>query len=317
MASKQRIPEKIRQEAARWITEGDAGLLTSEDEVALDAWLASDPLNALAYARLQRTWSGIEGRPENNVRDAVVLPFRERPKPQLRRWAGGAIAACLALAMLGGVYDWPTRLRADVVTATGEQRALPLMDGSIVQLNTDSAIAIDYQPNRRVIRLLKGEAAFSVAADSARPFTVEAGDGTATALGTRFIVRRLGAATDVTVTEHRVKVAWLFGGMVVGEGQAARYQADKLVSVHAVDSDDAAAWTRGRLVFVDRSLEEVVAELNRYHPGYIGVLGEDLAQRRFSGAFPVKDPLEALEAIQRSLGISSTRVTNRLIFLHS
>ena len=69
------------------------------------------------------------------------------------------------------------------------------------------------------------------------------------------------------------------------------------------------------------SLADIVdiraAELNRYHPGYIRVIGSGLALRRFSGVFPINDPMGALDAIQRSLGISSTRLTDRLIFLHS
>jgi transmembrane sensor len=46
-------------------------------------------------------------------------------------------------------------------------------------------------------------------------------------------------------------------------------------------------------------------------------MGDDLARRRFSGVFQVNDPLGALDTIQRSLGITSTRLTNRMVFLHS
>lgn len=331
MASEQRIPEHIRQEAARWITEADAGLLSPQDEHALAIWLAADPLHSTAYARLERAWDAmgsISGTNEMPSR-ATVLPFRQpaqlRQPIQLERrryWIGGAIAASLLLVALGGVNDWPTRLRADAMTATGERRAVTMADGSVVQLNTGSAITIAYRADRRVIHLLKGEASFSVAADPSRPFTVEAGGGTTTALGTRFIVRRTGTDTDVAVTEHRVRVVSSSSAArpeqsaLVGEGQAVRYGTTGLIAPHDIDIGTAEAWTRGRLVFVDRPLVDVVAELNRYYPGYIRVVGSDLARRRFSGAFPVDDPLGAVDAIQRSLGIASTRLTNRLIFLH-
>jgi transmembrane sensor len=323
VAAEQRIPEDIRQEAARWITERDAGLLTPKDETALTAWLDADPLHAAAYARLERTWGAMGSVPVKAAirRRSRVLPFRLPAAP--RQWLGGAVAACLALVIVGTAQDWPTRLRADAMTATGERREVSLADGSIVQLNTGSAITIDLSGDRRIIHLLKGEAAFTVAPDRARPFTVEAGDGATTALGTRFIVRREGADTDVTVTEHRVRVAWPphaatpDQAVIVNEGQAVRYGAGGLVEPHTADIDAAGAWTRGRLVFVDRPLVEVVAELNRYHPGYVRVVGADLAQRRFSGVFPVDDPMGALDAIQRSLGIGSTRITDRLVFLHT
>lgn len=323
MGSGQRIPEKIRREAARWITERDAGLLTEEDELALAAWLAADPRHAEAHARLEGTWRAI-GSPlvETALREQPsALTFSTRAPP--RQWLGGAIAASLVLAIVGGMNDWPTHLRADAMTQTGEQRELTLTDGSIVQLNTGSAVAIDYHDDRRIVRLLKGEAAFTVAADRARPFTVEAGNGSTTALGTRFLVRREDADTDVTVTEHSVRVLSPVAaqasepGVVVKEGQSIRYGAAGISQPHAVDIEQTQAWTRGLLVFVDRPLGEVVAELNRYHPGHIRVVGDDLAGRRFNGVFPVDDPIGAVETIQRSLGIGSTRFTNRLIFLHS
>lgn len=323
MASEQRIPEEIRQEAARWITERDAELLTPDDEKALTAWLDADPLHAAAYARLSGTWAAMgsasvktEFRPR-----AKMLPFRRPARP--RQWMGGALAACLALVVIGTAQDWPTRLRADAMTETGERRTVPLADGSIVHLNTGSAITIDYSDGQRIIHLLKGEAAFTVAPDPARPFSVDAGEGATTALGTRFIVRRDGGDTDVTVTEHSVRVVWPIEGatqeqgVVVKEGQTVRYGAGAAIAPQAADLDAASAWTRGRLVFVDRPLGDVVAELNRYHPGYIRIIGADLAKRRFSGVFPLDDTLGVLDAIQQSLGISSTRITSRLVFLHT
>jgi transmembrane sensor len=322
LAAEQSIPEEIRQEAARWITERDASLLTPEDEKALAAWLDADPLHAAAFARLERSWAMFDSAPVKAEirRRSSVVSFRLPAWP--RQWLGGAIAASLALVMVGTVQDWPTRLRADAMTATGEQRTVPLVDGSLVQLNTGSAIIIDYRGDRRIVHLLKGEAAFTVRADRLRPFTVEAGNGATTALGTRFIVRRDGTDTDVTVTEHRVRVTWPktvtpSHGVIVSAGQVVRYGAGGPPEPRTAEIDAAGAWTRGRLVFVDRRLVEVVAELNRYHPGYIRVVGSTLAERRFSGVFPVADPVGAIDTIERSLGLGSTRITDRLIFLHT
>lgn len=327
VAAEQRIPDHIEEEATRWVVERDAGL-TTDNERALQSWLAADPLHALAFARAEAMWSAMGSAPVKAEISRRRLPgaMRRAGYPPLRgeprgRWVAPALAASLALLFVGIAQDWPTRLQADAMTATGERRDIRLDDGSIVQLNTASAIAIDLSGDRRVIRLLKGEAAFIVAADRARPFTVEAGDGTTTALGTRFIVRREGANTEVAVTEHRVRVAWPIGeagnSVDLNEGQATHYGAGGVAPPRAVDAGAVAAWTRGRLLFVDRPLGEVVAELNRYHPGYIRVMGDALAQRRVSGVFRTDDPMAALDTLQRLLGIGSTRITDRLVFLHS
>ncbi|MBL7395987.1 FecR domain-containing protein, partial [Escherichia coli] len=73
------------------------------------------------------------------------------------------------------------------------------------------------------VRLLRGEAAFTVAPNPNRPFTVEAGGGSTTALGTRFIVRRDGVQTRVSVTEHAVRVASNPASVVVAQDQTSTY----------------------------------------------------------------------------------------------
>lgn len=316
MALDPQIPKHIRSEAARWITERDADLLTEEDEAAFLVWLNADPLHEAAYRRLERSWHA--------AKPPYVRPVVRGDAPKRgRRWMGGAVAACLMFGTIASVYDVPMRLRADAMTVTGEQRAITLPDGSIARLNTASAIAVDYGAGKRSIRLLQGEAAFTVTPDRSHPFTVWAGTGATTALGTRFIVRLEGVETDVAVTEHRVRVrgaseegvgTW---SVVVGEGETVRYGANGPSLPRRIDPHDAEAWLRGRLVFVDRPLAEVVSELDRYHPGYIRIVGDTLAKRRFSGVLPLNDPMSALETIQRSLDIGSTRFTDRLIFLHS
>lgn len=213
------------------------------------------------------------------------------------------------------------RLRADAMTETGERRDVRLGDGSVVQLNTDSAIAIDYSPDRRTVRLLGGEAAFSVAGDPERPFVVEAAEGTITALGTRFVVRRNPADVTVMVSEHSVRVSSAADGerdtVDLGEGQELDYGPGGIGRPHAIDVPTETSWTRGRLVFADRPLSEVVSELARYRKGILTIAGDDLGRRRVSGSFRIDDPDAALATLQRLLGISSLRLTDRFVILHS
>ena len=327
MAAERDIQDEIEDAATRWVIEQDAGL-SPDNRRALAQWLAADPLHQRAFARAESVWGMVGSdaiQSEIGQRRTAQPPLpgyppigRDRPR---RRWLAPALAASLALVMVGAANDWPTALRADAMTGTGEQLRVELDDGSIVQLNTGSAITIDYGGSHRTVRLLKGEAAFTVAADRERPFTVAAGSGLTTALGTRFIVRHVEDDTEVGVTEHSVRVANLPGpdgnSVIVKEKQTVRYGARGITRPQAADTDALSAWTRGRLVFVDRPLREVVAELARYHQGYIRILGTDLGNRRVSGIFRTDDPVTALDTLQHSLGIGSTRISDRLIFLHS
>ncbi|WP_336963766.1 FecR family protein [Sphingobium aquiterrae] len=323
----QPIPKDIADAAARWFADRDSGLM--KDEKALRAWLASDPRHARAFAQMEAVWWELgDVRASCDVRASLAQPpRRQRPsrrwqltpaKPRL--WIPGAVAAGLAILAIGGMQDWPTRLRADVMTATGERRTVALPDGTLVQLNTHSAVALDFADNRRLVRLIRGEALFVVAPDARRPFTVEADGGSTTALGTRFLVREQTDDTRVTVTEHSVRVIYPRNegkGIKVEEGQSVSYgPAHGLTAPAQVRVADALAWTQGSLVFEDRPLSEVVAELERYHPGYFRVIGADTQKRRVSGVFSIDDPVSSLRKLQQSLGLRSTRIIDRLIFLY-
>lgn len=310
------IPRAVREQAAHWFALREAGDLSPTQAARLDAWLAETTVNRRAFAKAGQVWAALGPAMFAGEAPAPPRPIAGRPdRPgRWRRWAGGAVAACLALG-LAVQADIPTRLSADAATAWGEQRRVALPDGSTVLLNTDSAIAID-SADGRSLRLLKGEAAFTVAPDRAHPFSVRTQGGTTTALGTRFLVREAGDGADVAVTEHSVRVATAAGSRIVHAGEALSYRGARLGAGHRVEIADVDAWTRGRIRVVDRPLGDVVRELNRYHRGYIGIWNADLARRPVSGTFDLADPVGALDVIQQTLGLASTRLTDRIIILH-
>lgn len=312
-------PDTVLEKAAAWFAKRDAGVFSSTDQQALDAWIAADPAHATAWRRLDRLWAGLDGAPpamRSGARERVAA-WRSRQTRRRKRMAGAAAAAALSLAMILPLTDLPIRLRADAMTTTGERREVRLADGSIVHLNSGSAIAIDYSESRRTVRLLTGEAAFDVAPDRQRPFVVEADGGSATALGTRYIVRRLDEGARVTVTHHSVAVRSRVDAppVTVHEGQSVRYVDGHMSPILASDMSADTAWLRGRMVFRNLPLGEVVRGIARYHPGLIRVLDADVARRPISGVFSIDDPVGAIDSIERSFGLHSTRLTDRVILI--
>lgn len=235
--------------------------------------------------------------------------------PRWPRWAGGALAACLVLGLMGAMFDWPTRLRADYATGVGERRTVTLADGSSVMLDSQSAIRVHFANDRRRVDLLTGGALFKVAPDPAHPFTVEASGGSATALGTSFVIRRYEGSARIVVTEHRVALVGNGRSAVVGEGQRADFGTDTLGGIEPA-GEGATAWTEGRLVAVNRPLKDVVADIARYHHGYVAVSGA-AADLRVSGVYDLDHPLAAIDSIARSLNLASFRLTDRIIILHN
>ncbi|MET0248887.1 MAG: FecR family protein [Sphingobium sp.] len=312
------LPKGVTDAAAAWFARRDVGALSPTEETALEAWLAADPAHRRAWAALHGLWGRLETTPRDS-QDAIranVERWQVRRRRR-KRMALGGVAACLIAVVTFQGGNLAIRLQADVITATGERRDIRLEDGSVLHLNSGSAVAIDYSSARRKIRLLAGEVAFEVASAPTRPFVVDAVGGSVTALGTRFIVRADGVQAQVTVTEHSVGVRSAAGTkvQVVREGQGVRFGAGGVGRSFVADIWAATGWMRGKLVFENRPLGEVVAEIGRYHPGMIRVIDDAAARKRVSGVFPLDDPVAAIDDVERSFGLRSIRLTDRLILI--
>lgn len=306
MTSQNPPEQAIREQAAEWAVRAASGVLDPAQQRALAQWCAADPQHAQAYAFAQATWADLGGlaaltssRPR-----AAARPLRRRSR---LRQAMTGVAALLVLAFgVAQAPHWLLQWRADYVTGMGEVRQVTLPDGSQVDLDARSAIALDFDDQQRRVRLLAGEAVFSAAPVSAqepRPFVVEHAGATTRALGTRFVVGDAGAGGWVGMLEHRVAVHLLSSpdrgraDQVVEQGQAVRYdQADGVRPWPQQDLQRATDWARGVLVFERQPLADVVARLNHYRSGQWLVLNEQLARREVSGVFRL-DQLATVGAV--------------------
>ncbi|HEY4135722.1 MAG TPA: FecR domain-containing protein [Alphaproteobacteria bacterium] len=311
-----RLRDGIEGEAAAWVVRLGAGPLSAAENAALAQWMSKSPAHADAFAYACDLW----GDPAWKVL-TVTASVQDVAAPPRRRglWAG-ALAAGLALFALLGLQHFGdpwTALRADYRSLPAEVRAVTLADGSRVDLNSASAIAVDYSDRTRSVRLLAGEALFSpkpLNDAETRPFVVAAGGLTARALGTRFVVaREPGDAVSVGVLEHQVEVAAPGADgetehVVLTPGQSLRYAASQLGAVRQEDVAQDVAWSRGQLVFDRVALSQAVEVLNRYRHERIIVADANLAGRRVSGLFRLDDLSGALDTITAELGARSARV---------
>lgn len=232
-----------------------------------------------------------------------------------------ALAAAAALAAAGVVAAiwFETRSPSAYVTERGEQRAISLPDGSLVNLNTDTRLAVEYSPKIRRLVLSKGEALFSVTKDPRRPFIVEAGAHRVQATGTRFSVLEEPARTIVTVVEGSVAVSRTEGQsspvrLTAGQQWATAHAAS---GVRSVDAQRAIAWQQWKLYFDDESLGSAVSEFNRYNRQPIVLADPDLSQRKISGVFFANQPdsLLAFIASRDAIEIDAGRDGARIVRL--
>ncbi len=310
---KRQTAQEIEADALDWVMALDRSN-DARSQRRLDAWLAGDTRRQGAFLKAQAMWATMDGlNPQAEVTPLFPAAARKVRRGIDRRTAllgGGGLAAGLAVGV--GLALRPQVYR----TETGEQRAMPLEDGSTIRINTQSALSVALTRERRVIRLKDGEAWFKVAHDKARPFTVGAGDVAVQATGTAFAVRRAENGVDVLVTEGSVDV-WTLGAP--GRKVALRAGQSLFVAIAAPTPDKASilddagevrrklAWRDGRIELDGETLGFAAAEFNRYNRLQLRVAGDALAGERLYGVFSVDDPEGFARAAQVSLRASVQR----------
>lgn len=300
--------------AIRWWVRIDGGDLSPSELAAFRAWLANDPRNEAAFEEACDFWSSWQALPRRAVEAYVAS---RAPKRQRERfWLAGAMAtaACLFL-FFDELWVWR---QADFRTDVAELKTVTLPDGSHAHMNAASALALDYAGDQRRVILMRGEAWFQVEKDPSRPFTVEAAGGTITARGTAFDVAINKARIEVTATENSVEVTAEGSSVLVSPGRQTAYGPGlPAIPPYEVDPESVTSWRRGKLIFKDKPLGEVVAALGRFRHGLIFIAGSDIRDRRVTGVFRMNEPLDVLRAIEKRLGVRSTRLSDYLILLHS
>jgi transmembrane sensor len=306
--------DRITLEAAQWLME-----LQTDDaacRAAFAQWLRRSPEHIeefLCVSGLSMKLDGIDpdrrididellAQPPVNV---VELPAKTGNRPlraHARRagrskWTVGLAAACALVAVLV-LARWSILAGDTYETQLGEQRTVRLEDGSLISMNTQSRIEVSYSEQVREVRLLGGEALFSVEHDARRPFRVLSGSTTVQAIGTQFNVYRSETGTRVSVVEGVVKVTTdAAGAAPIADANSRRLSAGEQVEIYrdrleATRSSDVAstiAWRERRLVFHDKPLVEIAAEFNRYNSIKFEI-GSDVDIEPLTGVFAADRP---------------------------
>jgi transmembrane sensor len=343
---------RAAEEAAEWwvLLQGEVSRKEREDYVD---WLRESPVHVAEMLRVAqvhgalekfRRWSeiptdggGTEGTVVPLVRPThTTSPPVSKYTPRQWRLAASVAAVLLVIAALTGLL---LALRGQVIeTQRGERREVALADGSVVQVDPETRLKVQYEAHTRRVVLERGRALFHVAKNPERPFLVQVRDTTVRAVGTAFAVEEADHTVVVTVAEGRVVV--LHGPVTEGPlpdttrekktTASAVIRADKAAGpneprsagsavteiilianqqvtvagagtaepVREVDSARVLSWAEGRLIFENESVERAVREFNRYNRIQLRVNDAALAQRPISGVFSASDPESFVAFIQ-------------------
>jgi transmembrane sensor len=297
-------------EAVEWVIRLTSGDASAAERAAFEHWRAESPIHEAAFSEARKLWLGLGDILPTPIVVTGVTSASNPPAPTRRRLQPSSVVALAAsIALLVGVgtkymSDW----RYDHVTALGQRETVALADGSRVQLSSNSAIDIRYGADERRVRLVRGEAYFDVVHDARRPFVVDAGDDAVHDIGTAFSVRLESDGVAVVVERGAVEVTGDAVPVMLAPNQRVHYGKGRNANVELANIVEDLAWTSGHLILEDRSLREVVDELNRYFASRVVLLGGEIADRRVNAVVDL-DHIDAwLDALQDSQGVRVTHL---------
>ncbi|ALM84341.1 iron dicitrate transport regulator FecR [Bordetella sp. N] len=318
MACGQPISDATADAAAEWLTIMMSGETTEAERQRWQQWCAADPEHELAWRHIETVTQRLSAMQPRAAYQALS-PYAARTaaantagaagrRKALRvlLW-GGAIGTSALLASRTQTWQQAT---ADYRTRTGEQRAVALSDGTRILLNTDSAIDVKFDAQRRLVRLVAGEVMIITGHElvdgkpDPRPFIVQTGEGSIRALGTRFMVRQDDGYSAVAVMESAVEIT---AAEATAQPRILRAGERTTFTRRAIDgtlpvADRDLAWTRGQIVAEDLRLTDFLAELGRYRSGFLRC-DPAAANLRVSGVFPLENTDRILDMLTKVLPV--------------
>lgn len=316
---KRQSAETIEEEAAEWLARLDRHGETPELMQALGRWLDGDRRREGALVQAKAAFALLNDHFSEATDKAVPLesgPMLQKTATRRHVLAGGAAALAASIAV--GLFFLPSG--ETYRTQTGEVRRVPLADGSVAAINTQSIVDVEMKRGVRVVKIASGEAWFQVAHHKERPFIAEAGRVRVRALGTAFSVRRREHGADVLVTEGMVQ-AWADGA----EGHAVRltagqsaYIADNAAISRSPGSsthvDRALAWRSGQIELDGDPLDKAIEEFNRYNQRKLVLADRSVAKEPLFGVFRTDDPEGFANALRHGLDVPvRTAEPNRIV----
>lgn len=298
---------RIEEEASRWAARLRGRGMSDDDHAALAAWLEADPEHRWVLGRYRELSGQLDAQLGPVLESMTVM----RAAARRRRWkvAGTALAAAASLALAVGLW---THRSLDFNTQTAERHVTALADGSRIELNARTSLAVVFRAGERRVRLGHGEALFSVAKDPARPFVVETPTGLVRVTGTVFNVRTSGnERVEVTVLEGTVRLRATSPAVAdeaVTPGAQATMSGERIAvrTLSPEAAQDVAAWRLGQAIFNETPLVEAVERFAAYQTRTVTV-DPAVAELPLGGRYSLDDLDGLLRTIERVLPVRVLR----------
>jgi transmembrane sensor len=320
---------RVEREAYAWLMKmlEDPG----KHSAGLERWLARNPEHRAVY---HRAADAVGRASDTAAARPYILASAHARRASRVTWglpaAVVSVAIAIAAILLVNARMWPgpaaPAQKAPVVAQhfenSGGERTIRLSDGSDITLFGMAKLTVDLQPSRRSIALLNGRVRFTVAHDPGRPFVVQAGGGSVTAIGTVFEVT-VGRKVDVRLIEGKIRVAYAVVGdkraretVSLEQGQSVSFTAEDKAAPPPTPAARADPARGPRFQsFDDRPVGEVIAATNRGSDTQILLSDPAVGARKIFAEIDISDPVAVAQKLAKILDLSIARPSASVIRL--
>jgi len=303
------------------------GEISSQEKAQLTQWLSADKENAMLQEEIILSWQLSEKDVDLNLDIEADLKKLKKKLQQPAKvisvknlWPRRlAIAASFLFLATASYWVLNTGNETNNIYASQDEiKVIDLLDGSKVWLNKNSKLNLskDFSEKNRDLSLT-GEAFFQVEKNTELPFTIKTEHSTVTVMGTSFNVKERKNKLTVTVESGKVRLSDEESNsieLVKGEIGLHEYKSNTL-SKNTLDSENAESWKSDKIKFSQKTLTQVINELELLYNTNITLDNPDLASCKmtvlvYSTSFPV-----VLEKICNNLGMQSEKIAPNTIRL--
>lgn len=257
----------------------------------------------LAFERFKNHLINMNELPDKPTQKGVrKLSGIKRFIPLFQRMAATLLLPVCFLAAYQYYSYWQSQdivwMEKDVKNGTVAQVQLP--DGSSVWLNAGSKLIYpqEFKSNYRQI-FFTGEGYFNVVKDKSKPFNIQTNGASVKVLGTEFNLRSYSGDRSIELALVRGKVA--FQGdrqehdLVMNAGEELAYDRHtrQITMKHSL-SHDVSSWKEGKYYFKNKSLEEIISQLERNFNVRFVIKNESLKQIRYYMAFVNNESIDEI-----------------------
>ena len=289
---------QIAEDAAHFLVLLESGTANADDRARLQRWREQS-----AYH--EQTWQKAQGLRQRFATLPPELAMASLDRPDLGRRTALKRALVVAALLPAGwmlAQQAPiAALRADMRTAAGDRRDIRLQYGSLLQLDTASALNIELEQGKRLLTLIEGEMALNMGND-VKAMTIKTRQGRVQVSGADLCVRQLDDDCLISVWRGDVELFPEHGpSMRLQPGQQATMSAAQVSPAQPFDTRQP-GWRQGVLSVENQPLGVFLAELSRYRPGILRWEPE-LERLKVTGTFRLDDTDQILQLLAASLGL--------------